>query len=96
MGIREPSSGRILLGEVDTSTWETRAPEAGRLSPRTGTVMGCCSRRPSGRTPHPRPPDRAGLRLRARGLADQHAGAARHGETEEVVKQYDVRTPRST
>ncbi len=84
MGMREPSSGRILLGDVDISDWQTRemrARPASATSPRTGTATGCCSRRRCGRTSSSatrpsRPTPRAGRLLdqRERGQGRDRSG----------------------
>ncbi|HET6666174.1 MAG TPA: ABC transporter ATP-binding protein [Intrasporangium sp.] len=93
MGIREPSSGRILLGEVDTSTWETRElREAGvGYIPADRHRHGLLLEAPLWENVilgHQTEP----IYGSGPGGSLINASAARQ-ETEEVVKQYDVRTP---
>jgi simple sugar transport system ATP-binding protein len=93
MGMREPSSGRILLGDVDTSDWQTRElREAGigyipEDRHRHGllleaplwenVVLGHQTER---------------VYLRGPGNWLVNSGAAKK-EAREIVEQYDVRTP---
>ena len=93
MGIREPSSGRILLGEVDTSTWETRElREAGvGYIPADRHRHGLLLEAPLWENVilgHQTDP----IYLSGPGGSLINAGAARQ-ETEEVVRHFDVRTP---
>jgi simple sugar transport system ATP-binding protein len=93
MGMREPSSGRILLGDVDTSDWQTREiREAGiGYIPEDRHRHGLLLEAPLWENVilgHQT--DRMYLSGPGGWLID--ASAAKK-ETEEIVEQYDVRTP---
>jgi simple sugar transport system ATP-binding protein len=93
MGIREPSTGRILLGDVDTSSWETRElREAGiGYIPADRHRHGLLLEAPLWENVvlgHQTEP----VYSSGPGGVLVNATAGRR-ETEQVVEQYDVRTP---
>ena len=93
MGIREPSAGQILLGDVDTSNWETRElREAGiGYIPADRHRHGLLLEAPLWENVmlgHQTEP----IYVTGPGGSLVNASAAKH-EAEEVVGQYDVRTP---
>ncbi|MCU1538602.1 MAG: nucleoside transporter ATP-binding protein, partial [Humibacillus sp.] len=93
MGMREPSSGQILLGEQDTSAWEVREiREAGiGYIPEDRHRHGLLLEAPLWENVvlgHQTDP----VNLTGPGHTLIDAAAAKR-ETEEIVKEYDVRTP---
>ncbi len=93
MGVREPSSGRILLGDVDTSSWQTRElREAGiGYIPADRHRHGLLLEAPLGENVvlgHQTEP----VYVTGPGGSLINASAAKK-EAEEVIEQYDVRTP---
>ncbi len=93
MGMREPSSGRILLGDVDTSSWQTREiREAGiGYIPADRHRHGLLLEAPLWENVilgH----QTEDIYLSGPGKALVNAAAAKK-ETEQIVEEYDVRTP---
>ena len=90
MGMRDATSGTILLGDTDiTAGHPARAARpASATSPRTATGTACCSTPPSGRTAC------SATRPRSRTPAASWIDAAgARADTERIVEEYDVRTP---
>ena len=91
VGMRQPTTGVVELGDEDISDWATRraARPASATSPRTGTATGCCSTPRCGRTASSA--TRPGRRRVQGRLAQPRAVPA--SDAERIVEEYDVRTP---
>jgi simple sugar transport system ATP-binding protein len=89
MGMREPATGRVVLGDEDVTRWTTRAARGGhRLRPGGPPPARAAARGAAVGEPRPRPPDAGAQR---QGAVDR-PGRAR-ADTERIVRDYDVRTP---